>query len=203
VTQTREAAGETKRLSQPLVAFVVRFFGALDEAGCRWLVLRNYEGLPDRVGHDIDLFVSPPDAKRAIAALERVAAMHGLRIVLATARFGFVSVRLWDPEWSDTPFLQIDLYGPVHDKGLEWMPAESILAERIRTKMFWIPRLGHSAANMLLKDLFLAGDLRPKYRARLPALIGSDEAGVRAILEPLLGVRLADRLIGVVRGMDW
>ena len=39
-------------------ALILRIFRTLDEEKIPYVVLRNYEGLPDTIGHDIDLLVS-------------------------------------------------------------------------------------------------------------------------------------------------
>src|SRR4051794_14412706 len=61
--------------------FIEGLSGALDRAGVRWLILRNHEDIPDRVGHDIDIIVHPADAASVQRVIRSVVADRGLFLV--------------------------------------------------------------------------------------------------------------------------
>src|ERR1039457_4717404 len=66
---------------QPEISqLVTAVFRAWQQAGIRFLVLRNYEGLPHFTTNDIDVLVSPEQLRQAEQALLRAAAQTGFRL---------------------------------------------------------------------------------------------------------------------------
>ena len=85
--------------------FFAGFFQALQSASIPHLLLRNYEGFPDRVGNDIDLFVRRTDATGSVAVLGHTFAVddrwvHRLvraEVNLDTDRIRFYALRRREP----------------------------------------------------------------------------------------------------------
>src|SRR6266576_3881024 len=67
---------EQKQVSQ----FVTAAFRGWDSGGIDFLVLRNYEGLPEVVSNDIDVLVSADQARRAEEILGAAARETGFRL---------------------------------------------------------------------------------------------------------------------------
>ena len=65
--------------------FVLDLTAELDREAVRWLVLRNHEDVPDRVGHDVDIIVHPDDAARIDPLVRRVVRQGGLALLRAYA----------------------------------------------------------------------------------------------------------------------
>ena len=59
---TSERRLEPSASSDWVARFVLTLAAELDAASTRWMILRNHQDLPDRVGHDVDSIVHPGDA---------------------------------------------------------------------------------------------------------------------------------------------
>jgi hypothetical protein len=135
------------------------------EAELPYVVLRNYQGLPETWGNDIDILLQSSDLRRA-QDLIKVCVRDKRILAQATVlkRWNFWSI--------DLPFstrlLQIDLYTEMSKAWWIYADTELLLRERRRNeKGIWVPKLEHELLLIAAKELFSYGRIRCCYHARL------------------------------------
>ena len=72
-TQTSEEDERSDGAAGWPAAFLGDLADSLDRAGVRWVILRNHQDLPDRIGHDVDIIVHPDDAETTELVVRGVA----------------------------------------------------------------------------------------------------------------------------------
>ena len=75
----------------PIGRLLVHLFSRLDESGIDYCVLRNYEGLPDQVDHDVDLLVAKNSVRKYEYVLSKGVDQCGWIMVKKAHRFSFRS----------------------------------------------------------------------------------------------------------------
>src|SRR5690606_35545782 len=101
-----------------------------------FLVLRNYEGLPHRIGNDIDVLVSPKQLQQAEAILIRVAEEIGYQLH-NRAEFSPVSLFFFHPESCEQ--VQFDLFYKLVWRGLHFISTSEVLERRVAKSAFFVP----------------------------------------------------------------
>lgn len=152
-----------------------------------FVVLRNYEKLPEEWSNDVDILVAPADLERShaalIAALKTVADPATIEIL---RRINFRAVRL---ACSDR-VLQIDLYSAMCKGWMTYADTSAILAARRPwSPLFEVPARLHELLLIAAKELFSYGEVRPRYHA---CLGGQDPQAVRVAAAQIFGARLTD-----------
>jgi hypothetical protein len=71
--------------------FLRRLFSQLEQAGVRYCVLRNYEGLPEKVEHDVDVLVGRSQVALFERCLTMVARGWGWQLLRRTVRYEYRS----------------------------------------------------------------------------------------------------------------
>jgi len=95
---------------------VAGLFKALDDAGLPFVVLRNYEELPEATSNDIDLLVCPARAREAELILAKAADREGWAI---HNRAHFSTVCLFFHQRQTKEQIQIDLFQSLN--GAAWI----------------------------------------------------------------------------------
>lgn len=130
-----------------------------------FVILRNYEGLPESWGNDVDILIRPADLQVAreitLSTLRRSPNAGGAR-TMARLNFWSVSLTCADRE------LQVDFYTAMSKAWATYADAEIILAARRRAHpLFCVPDPLHELLLIAAKELFAYGQIRPRYHARL------------------------------------
>ena len=183
----------------PVGCLVSRLFSRLASDDISYVVLRNYEGLPNSVGHDLDLLLDEGDLARYRSLLRMTAEDCGWKIVRVESRYGYWKCYLYRPDSTERSFLQIDAFYPQHYRGMPWFSSVEVLADRVAYGEFYIPAPGHEAADLLLKELLGSGRMkdlieRLKGEADIvlfdspPTLVASDAAVLATQLDGVLMV---------------
>lgn len=163
--------------------FIRALFAALSESGVAHCVLRNWQGLPEECGNDLDVFVEPAKRDLATARLISVAAAHKLVARHKTARYGYISYDFYN--WETHQDLKIDFFTKIHFQGLETISPEAVLSNPI--DHCGIPVANASAANFInaYKDILDSGIVKSKYSADITSSL-MNLAGAPRIREHLV-----------------
>jgi hypothetical protein len=161
-------------------AFIRALFAALAEGGVAHCVLRNWQGLPEDCGNDLDVFVEAAKRDLAAARLISVAAAHKLIARRKTAKYGYISYDFHN--WETRQDLKIDFFTKIHFQGLETISPEAVLSDPIDHS--GIPVANASAANFInaYKDILDSGIIKGKYRADINSSL-MDPAGAPRLRE--------------------
>ena len=168
-------------------------FQHLAEANIPYCVLRDYEGLPETFGNDLDILVERHYIGRFREILLNAVMERGWLLVKEIRKFAFWSYYFCPSRFEDSQrhVLQVDVFSPITWKGIALVSSEYILRERRLYKQFYVARPGHEAATTLLKDLLAQGQVLPKHQPRIRTLAERDPDGLSACIETPVGTKTA------------
>jgi hypothetical protein len=110
-------------------------FAWLEAEGVRYVVLRNWRGLPRTLeGNDLDILVDPQDVPRLSCAFKRIARAHRWRLIQDLTRPYIRALKFARAEdLADYPLvLQIDVFTQANWRLFSYMSASVGLDERVR-----------------------------------------------------------------------
>ena len=183
-----------------LTNLVTNIFQAWGEAGIRFVILRNYEGLPACTTNDIDVLIAPEQLQRAEQILVAAAQRAGYH---RHNRQEFASLALFFYHPETLHQLQIDLYPDLPWRGFATLTAEEVLRERVDHGLFAIPHPAHEAVISLLGRLLQHGTIAEKYKPAIVAGFQSDQARATAALNRIFGASLAETVLSEALRGNW
>jgi thymidylate kinase len=175
-------------------------FRELHAHGIHFVVLRNYDGLPDDVGNDLDLLVHP--SQRQIAERVAAAAAHGCGFRLHNRAEG-PHVMLYFTHEQTCTQLHVDLFCDVLWRGFILLTAVEVLDRRTLGAVFDTPHPVDEAIVKLLAAILYQGSLKEKYRIGIAEALHAHRAVAMTLLARLFGRRAARALLRRVDGGDW
>jgi hypothetical protein len=181
--------------------FLAALFEALDAAGVRFCILRNYEGFPaSNTGNDIDLLIHPSELPHAIRALRSI---QGIRFVGYTERPFVASVFVEGIITSrGSRSLQVDFDLGLSWKGLPYLSTEEVLQDAVPrhagTLSFFTPSPVHEAIISLFSSLLVGGWLKEKYLPQVQQRFVGDRSEAIVALLPQFGIKAAKHLVDSV-----
>jgi len=188
----------------PVEVFIKGVLASFNSASVCYLILRNYEGLPRRCGHDLDILVARRDSRKAVALIEAKAAQLGWRKVgerkhVAVHKLCFALAE------TETKVMVFDVVTAGRWKGIPCWDAKSILEKRVSRNVFWVPPPGGEAATLLIEELLASGKVKQRNdsRARAQQLANADPASFLACVSPCFGKRWAKWLLQHVQQGAW
>ena len=180
------------------------FLEALGNDGVDWIIVRNYEGFPRTIGHDVDLFVPRRHLGKVKDLLRSLIGERGGRILMVHEREYFCDVRfLLDPTIDQA--IHLDLYhGAYSWHGLPYITeAELIGGKRLKDGL-WIPRPAHEAFGLLFTSLIWGSFFKSRYRDQIHALLGieGEQSEFERCAAAVFGSAAADWRKAVDGGLD-
>lgn len=149
-------------LTPPMQGFLAALIRSLEQQGCAPVILRNYEGLPNEIGNDLDIFVLPERIQAAEDVFLECGHQWGGELVHRHKRGYFVALWIRFPGSDDC--LHLDLYyGALTWHGFEFLPASRLLAGRKWRGELPIPRKAHEALLLVAVSLLWGGYLKKRY----------------------------------------
>jgi len=198
IDPVRSMSGAERSAPPDWVAeFVLDLAAELDREAVRWLVLRNHEDLPDRVGHDVDIIVHPDDAARIDPLVRRVVRQGGLALLRAYAGVEHETFDVAAADLGGRLVLHVDVQTAARYRGRLLVDGEDLLDHRRRAGPLWVPEPGMEAYALLLHAALHKAALKPKYAERLGVLRDGDPDGLERIASRRLGEQLGRRLYAV------
>lgn len=179
---------------------VAAVFRAWDAAGVEFLVLRNYEGLPDSTTNDIDVLVAPEQVRQAETTLLQTAGEAGFRL---HNRAEFASLALYLSSRTSTAQTHFDLFTHLKWRSLEYLDCRKFLGRRVKRGLFAVPHPADEAVTSLLSFLIYTGTAKPKYRAGIAAGFRTEAAGATELLAQTYGQELAQSVVAAGAREDW
>ena len=149
------------------------FFDQLDRAGLTYVVLRNWETLPDRPVGDIDVVTD--DVVRCGRLLHRVSDGHRF-VPIRVARHTWHRIHALAPrsELADAQPVVVDIQpGVTHRRGIS-VPAHRVTSDRLQAGSFWRPAPGMEAAAIMLHCAIDRRAMPERYRGRIRELAHAD-----------------------------
>ena len=194
--------GAVTKAPSPNGPLAERLFREFDRRGVRYCVLRNFLGLPQLVGGDMDILVHPQDLGTAEQIVHSV--RHEHLIVRREVRNDHVQYQVVSAleleracrEQRAAEGLAIDFQTRLQYKGLDYLDAEAVLSERARFGRIAVCGPRHHAAHVACHAMLDKNAVKPEYRDTVAAALSAQGAGAFTALEPFVGPAMAERLAG-------
>jgi thymidylate kinase len=170
---------------------IIAVFQGWKQAGIPFMVLRNYEQLPEFTSNDVDVLISPEDLSRAEECVVSAARGQGFDLLLR-AEFAVVALFLGHESGAQTHF---DLCLGTWWRGFELVDVSAFLQRRMDRGLFAIPHPVDEAVNSLIGYLIHAGKVKEKYRAKIQEVFLQHPADAQASLAPVYGGALAKMIV--------
>ena len=144
---------------------LVRVFEALRASQIAFVVLRNYEELPEKWGNDVDILVSQDDLQQAYAKVLNVfidaASQNSIQVL---RRLNYRAAKIECPD----RYLHVDLYSSLNKGWIKYADDKELLTNRAtKTNLFDVPKKSHELLLIAAKELFSYGEIRARYHERL------------------------------------
>jgi len=186
---------------QEISRLVTAVFAAWQQAGIQFLVLRNYDGLPEFTGNDIDVLVRPPQVGAAKAALLAAARATGFRLH-NRAEFA-ATLALYVSGLQSNIQAHFDLFTGLQWRGLDFLDCRPLFERKVDRGAFAIPHPVHEAASSLLQNLVYNGKVKEKYRSSITARFQAGPAEALELLAPTWGRTRAQSLVDSAAAEKW
>lgn len=182
---------------RPLLTAVFR---AWRESGIEFVVLRNYQQLPDSTSNDVDVLVAPHSLSEAERRLVAAASRVGYR---PHHRVCFDPVSHFFHHRDTLHQVQIDLFHRLAWRGVPLLDVESVLGRAVQRDLFAVPDPVDEAVLNLLIRLLYQGRVREKYRESIRTIAERRPDLFCARLAEAVGTRAARTLAGWASVGDW
>lgn len=179
-------------------------FKALDCGNIRWMIMRNYEGLPEvNTSKDIDIAIPRQDWKGARDIIYRTLRERGFTKVLFTKFQSILCHTFYKFEEGDITALKIDIFACYEWRGAEYISFDKLYKESVVYNGMHVPGQVLDAVMLFLKPLLLGGVIKDKYRKTYMEVIPRNRSATEQILEGIVGRQEAEFLVDlVIRGED-
>ncbi|HOW78143.1 MAG: hypothetical protein GX450_08265 [Verrucomicrobia bacterium] len=186
--------------AQEISQLVRAVFRAWDQDGMAFLILRNYEGLPDFTTNDIDVLVAPGQRRRAEQTLVAAAREAGFRL---HNRAEFMPVALYLSSRRSHAQAHFDLFDASKWRAFDFLGCQGFLERRVRRELFAVPHPADEAATSLLSFLIYTGRVKEKYRAFITAQCRAEAAAMTKLLAQTYGAARARFLVAAGAEQRW
>ncbi len=183
-----------------MTALLTHLFDAWNAADIRYLILRNYEELPEYTGNDVDILLDPVQLSVSQLILENVAEQDGW-IVHNIGEFSCKAFYLYHLDTSEQ--LHLDLMFGDKWYSFYFMDHDLMLSSRQPFKNFYKPNIVHEAAVNLLTRLLYGGHVKDKYKEGIRGAALENRYEFISFLSPWLGANLSEVTVKKVELGDW
>jgi len=180
--------------------FITAAFGAWERAAIPFVVLRNYEHLPQATSNDIDVLVEPVRQRQAEQVLVQTASERGYRLHL---RAEYATLALYFSTGEPRSQIHFDLFSAFTWRGIPYLDAEPFLKNKIQRGIFFVPHAAHESACNLLSSLAYTGKLKSKYQASIRANFATHPEAARTLLARTYGTSLAHQIVEAAVAGRW
>ena len=151
------------------------YLGALSSAGIPFVLLRNYEEFPSRIGHDLDLFIPRADCARSSEIFRSLLSAAGGKVLIVNERDYFLDIRfVLDAPVADA--IHLDLFhGSFTWHSLHYLSEAELLDRRGAYRGLPVPRPAHEAFNLVFGSILWGGFFKARYRPRIETLLHDDK----------------------------
>ena len=180
--------------------FITAAFGAWQRAGIPFVVLRNYESLPQSTTNDIDVLIGPGQQRQAEQVLIQTAGECGYRLHL---RAEYATLALYFSTAKSHSQIHFDLFSGFTWRGIPYLDSEPFLQSKVQRDIFFVPHPAHESACNLLSSLVYTGKLKSKYQGGISAAFATHPETARNLLGKTYGTRLAARIVETAIAGRW
>ena len=175
-----------------------------EERGVKFVVLRNYAGLPDvLVGTtDVDILIDRTRFKESEKIFQELMHRYNVNIQQVIFHQHCKQYRFFKVDAEYEFFLQMDIHVDELWYGASYLTGEEILTHRRRFRSFWVPAKHHEAIISWLSSLLAGGFIKEKHIPRICAVVQQQPEQIRKWLELTCSKHLAEQLFELLSQGD-
>lgn len=178
-------------------------FEQLNAENIRYCVLRNYEGLPDSIGNDVDLLIEPGKLERFHECMMRSIISSGSRLVKHPSRFHMHSYWFELNDGGSITYTHIDVAESLHWRGICYISNDFFLNNRRSFGQFYIPDFAAETGLMFIKEIISGSPIKDKYKNQISECVEHRMSELSDFLRWGLGTKIADVLIKRATSKQW
>src|ERR1051326_973082 len=179
---------------------IAEVFRAWQEAGIDWLILRNYENLPETTTNDIDVLLSPRQLYQAEKVLLRIAGDSGFRLA---NRVEFATLAFYFFHPGSGAQVHFDLFTALKWRSFDFLNCERFLEKKVNRGLFAVPHPAHEAVTSLLATMIYTGNIKEKYKPLIANGFCEHGLEVEQLLTQTYGRSLANFLVNSGAAESW
>ena len=168
-------------------------FEELRASGLKWMVLRNYEGLPSRNrAKDIDLLLHKSDFRAAYECIAAALSVHEFHLS-CEVQYQYASCyTFFKLSEGETLSLKIDLLDGFSWRGAQIVGFAEIYSRRVSSNGLDVPHPVHDGFMLWTKPLMTGGFVKDAYRGDIARAVKDHPLDFRALLINTFGKALAE-----------
>ena len=186
--------------SSPFSSLILSIFRLLDEKNVDYLVLRNYETLPEMTTNDVDLLIQPKQRSIALTAVSQASKETGWYIC-NVVNFSCTSVFLYHEDTLEQT--HIDLMCGVKWHSMIIADHVKILENRVAYQSFYIPAPEYEAHVSLLTRLVYGGYVKEKFRPFIARTAAEFPDAFQCSLQFWIGKKLSRTVVDFAQSEQW
>jgi thymidylate kinase len=185
--------------------FISLLFENLCQKKISYIILRNYENLPDKPleGSDVDLLIAKDNEEKYSSALKEAILKSGSFILLKIRQSNCLSYFIYQKE----PFplgTWIDAFWELSTKSFIWADSNFLLQNRRQhQKGFFISPPGGEAATLFVKEVLSGPFIKERYRLRIPDFVRIDKENFIKTLEPYFNKKIIQEMVQICLEGKW
>ena len=183
--------------------FLKYIFQALDNAGLKYCVERNYDQYPKVIGGDVDLVIVATEMKSAMNIIIRIANKHAWNPFVLYSNSQAVHLGFYSDIYPERFVLVIELFAGGVWRGQQFLAAKRILEMRSRHGCTWKPHPAHEAVITLIHHLLYNRCVFEKYKQQIKICVDNSPEIFETDLCKPFGKKGAKSILECVQGNDW
>lgn len=144
--------------------YVKASFSELFNRKLNYCLLRNFQGLPERIGNDIDILVDPKHLNEISQVFLKNAKKNGFHFIKRIERDGYLG--LYFSETVSNEILLIDLFYKLQKRWKHYANIQQLLSNKVKYKQFYVLNPTHEVYTITMKEILTYGFVRDKYIKR-------------------------------------
>ena len=188
-------------MNKEMINFISEFITKINNL--HYCVLRNYEGLPENPGNDLDILVLRKDISRISNFIKIIVRRNNLCIINIKQLQGYLSYVILFQADAKPQYFQIDIWWKFNWHGYSWYDAETVLKCRKKYQKFWIPQEIDEAIITLMKELIPQGKTLSRYHSRIKSLLRNNREKYLNRLKPFLNKPISSSIYKNIQENDW
>ena len=147
-------------------------FDSLNQSGLRWLVLRNYEGLPyENSSKDIDLIVEESRLDESSQIICAALKLQGFQLYTTTKYGGACAITCFKTDNNECQSIKIDVMHSINWRGADIVTFAQVYHNSKLYNNFKIPDVSMSAFLLFVKTFLMGGRLKKTYVSEIKSVI--------------------------------
>jgi hypothetical protein len=146
--------------------FIKELFREYNNSNISYLIIRNYENYPDKIGGDIDISIKKNQQKKALKIFRKVSEKFNFCIIKVLKYPHMIGIKILDPNLigKGRSFLAFDFFYGFTYRGLEYLDFNMVWEQRKIYKNFYVVNELSSQIITLIHYLLYNNNIPSKYR---------------------------------------